>query len=125
PSRIVKLSGTPARKGDSLPRRPHRRAESAFSPHAGVVTEAQLRALAAMAPAPEPQRPSQNGHGSLNGPSPDYDIPALLEAAGVGYHERDKGYATVYELECCLSSNDHTDGAALFRFPSGAVAFSC
>ena len=52
PSRIVKLSGTVAAKGDALPHRPHRRAHSVFHPEAGIVSEAHLRALVALAPEP-------------------------------------------------------------------------
>ena len=44
PSRIVKLSGTVAAKGDPLPDRPHRRAHSVFHP-----TRDRLRGAAARA----------------------------------------------------------------------------
>ena len=69
PSRIVKLSGTVAAKGDPLPGRPHRRAQSTFHPDAGTVSEEQLRALVALAPppirgGPAPER-SPHQHGQL------------------------------------------------------------
>jgi hypothetical protein len=125
PSRIVKLSGTFARKGDSLPHRPHRQAHSVFHPCTGTVTAEQLRTLAALAPAPELRTRSLNSPGPSSGGMPDYDVPALLAAAGIGYRERQKGYAAVYELDRCLSSDDHVDGAGIFQFLSGAVAYRC
>ena len=51
-------------------------------------------------------------------------MPELLRRAGIGFRERDKAglrWGTVYELDRCLSSDDHTDGAAIFQFPSGKV----
>ena len=41
-----------AAKGDPLPHRPHRQAHGEFNPNAGVVSEAQLRALVALMPEP-------------------------------------------------------------------------
>lgn len=125
PSRIVKLSGTWAGKGDPLPHRPHRRAKSTFQPEAGIVSAAQLRALVALAPAPVPEPRSPNGHRVLRAGGEPHDVPALLSAAGVGYAERDKPWGRVYSLDRCLSSEDHTDGAAIMQFPSGAVAYRC
>ena len=80
PSRIVKLSGTVAAKGDALPHRPHRRAHSVFRPEAGIVSEAQLRALVALAPeARSPDRSRSNGRTPDAGQAVRaYDVPALL-----------------------------------------------
>jgi hypothetical protein len=125
-SRIVKLSGTVAAKGDALPHRPHRRSVSDFCPETGVVSEAQLRALVSLAPEPKSHPRSGNGRSPNTGTSDgSYDIPALLTAAGVSYREHDKSWARVYGLDRCLSSDDHTDGAAILQFPSGAVAYHC
>src|SRR5215216_1601676 len=99
PSRIVKLSGTVAAKGDALPHRPHRRAHSVFHPEAGIVSEAHLRALVALAPEPIPLIHLGNNRTPYSGDGgPWYDVPALLTAAGIGYREHDKGWACVYEL---------------------------
>jgi hypothetical protein len=125
PSRIVKLSGTVAAKGDSLPERPHRRAHGVFASEAGTVSEAQLRALVVLAPSPESRRrPEASRTQDASSGSP-YDVPSLLSAASIGYQERDKKWARVYELDRCLSSDDHNDGAAIFQFPSGAVSYKC
>ena len=72
---------------------------------------------------PPPTRPTNGRTPYLGAGGPTYDIPALLDAAGIGFREHDKGWARVYELDRCLSSDDHNDGAAIFQFPSGAVAY--
>jgi hypothetical protein len=125
PSRIVKLSGTRACKGDPLPHRPHRQAHSVFDPSAGTVTEAQLGDFVALAPAPALRMRPENGQTAHGSNSAIYDVPALLSAAGTGYCERPKAWGHVYELDRCLSSDDHTDGAAIMQFPSGAIAYKC
>ncbi len=60
-SRIAKIAGTVARKGDDLPERPHRRARILELPaELGVVSREQLEALAGPAPSPSKreERPS-------------------------------------------------------------------
>jgi hypothetical protein len=123
PSRVVKLCGTAAAKGDPLPHRPHRLAEGEFFPAAPVVSEAMLRAFIALAPERDP-RP-QTGRTLVAGSGATCDVPALLHAAGIGFRERLKDWGVVYELDQCLNSDDHNDGAAIYQFSSGAVAFHC
>jgi hypothetical protein len=126
PSRVVKLSGTVAAKGDPLPHRPHRRAHSVFCPEAEVVSEGQLRALVALVPdTPPPTRPTNGRTPNVGTSAASYDVPVLLATAGIGYRERDKGWGRVYELDHCLSSDDHLDGAAIYQFANGAVAYHC
>lgn len=61
-SRIWKLYGTLAGKGDSLPERPHRLARILEAPEAlAVVLPDQLQALASLAPQPEPKAPPAPG----------------------------------------------------------------
>ena len=49
-----------------------------------------------------------------------------LTANGIAFKEKSTAYAyRVYELDRCLTSDDHTDGAAIIVFPSGAVAYRC
>jgi hypothetical protein len=127
PSRIIKMAGTIAAKGDPLPHRPHRRAYGEFNVDAGVVTEAQLRALAALMPEPAASEPARAGRtltatGGMGAP---YDVPGLLRAAGIGFAEHKRSDLTAYRLDRCLSSDAHTDGAAVLQFASGAVAYVC
>ena len=53
------------------------------------------------------------------------DVAGWLETAGIGFTEAEKAYATVYRLDRCLTSDDHTDGACILVFPSGALAYRC
>ena len=63
-ARIWKLYGTVARKGDSVPDRPHRVAQLIDVPeHLQVVTAEQLQALAAATTTPAAPLPSANGNG--------------------------------------------------------------
>jgi hypothetical protein len=125
PSRIVKLAGTVAGKGDSLPHRPHRRACGEFAQDASIVSEAHLRALVALMPLPAPDTRKQNGRVLVSGTGAAHDVPALLRATGIGFRERQRDYACVFELDRCLSSDDHISGATILQFPSGAVAYRC
>ncbi len=125
PSRIIKLAGTVAGKGDPLPHRPHRMARGAFSPHAGVISEAQLRALTALTPEPVTQPASGRILRAGAGMDTSYNVPALLRAAGIGFTEHLRGDMTAYRLDRCLTSDAHNDGAAILQFVSGAVAYRC
>ncbi len=89
------------------------------------MTEAQLRALVALAPASELRTPPLNGHAPHVSNVAVYDVPALLQATGIHYQLRDKAWGRVYELDICLSSDDHTEGAAILQFGNGAVAYKC
>jgi hypothetical protein len=125
PSRIVKLAGTVAGKGDSLPHRPHRVAHGTFAPDAGVVSEAQLRALVALMPEGKPDSPSGRTVRAGGGNGASYDVPGLLRAAGIVFTEHTRGEFTAYRLDCCLTSDAHNDGAAILQFVEGAVAYRC
>jgi hypothetical protein len=59
PSRIVKLPGTLARKGEDLPERPHRWAKLLLVPELKIVPRELLEQVAALAPKPETRRQSR------------------------------------------------------------------
>jgi hypothetical protein len=124
-SRLIKLCGTVAGKGDPLAHRQHRQSRGEFTPDASIVSEAQLRALVALVPVPAPERRTQRGRTVTTGPGAAHDVAALLRSAGIGFAERSRGEMQVYRLDCCLSSDAHNDGAAIIQFPSGAVACRC
>lgn len=126
PARIVKLAGTAAAKGDSLPERPHRLATGTFCADAAAVPAAALRAFAALAPAAEAPAAPHAGGRTLHASTGDaHDVPALLQRANIDFTERARDYGTVYQLSECLTSDAHRDGAAIFQFASGAVAYRC
>ncbi len=62
-ARITKLYGTTARKGENTDNRPHRRSKILFVPEGGpqIVSESLLKAVAALAAAKVPPKPTQPG----------------------------------------------------------------
>src|SRR5215203_3134859 len=86
-------------------------------PH--LVSMERLEALAALGSVPDaPHRGAPTGYHAGR----DWDLRDLLQAADIGFTEMDKGYATVFKLDRCLTCDDHLDGACLLDFPSGALA---
>lgn len=136
-SRVFKVAGTVAAKGDPMPDRPWRLATAELQPDTmpvGLValeTVAQIgrqtsgqtspgnRASLPGNPASSPGNPASSGETIAE------RAPGLLVAAGVGYEVKERGGVTVYQLDRCLTSDDHTDGAAILALPSGAVAYRC
>ena len=124
PARIVRLAGTVNAKSPTpQPDRPWRLAKGRALTDFGTVTEAMVKDLAAWAPEEAP-RPQPVCSGSAN-TMPDYDVPALLHAASIGYREKRRDYGVIFELDQCLTSNDHDTGASIIKFPNGAVGYRC
>lgn len=124
PARIVRLAGTVNAKSPTpQPDRPWRLAKGRALTDFGTVTEAMIQDLAAWAPeeAPKPQPVRSVSTNTM----PDYDVPALLHAASISYREKRRDYGTIYELDQCLTSNDHNTGASIIKFPNGAVGYRC
>lgn len=121
PARIARIAGTiNAKSTTPQPDRPWRMATGkAFD--TSVVTRAQLEELAALAP-PEEAAPRRHD-GSYDGPA--YNLPKLLEDAGIEFTEKRRSYGTAYDLTSCLTSDEHDTGASFFQFDSGAVAYKC
>jgi AAA domain len=121
-ARVTKVVGTVSAKGDNVADRPWRLATATFNPEPSVVSRGLLAAIAAFAPKPEPRAtPSSNGHAAGRA----WDIRDVLTKKGIGFAKKDLPYATAYGLDHCLTSDDHTDGAAILEFPSGALAYRC
>lgn len=121
-ARITKIIGTVAAKGDNTPERPWRRAKAMFTPDAPPVSRETLERVSAFAPEPEQHKTRASGDGAGERR---WDLRDLLTRAGIGWQERAKAGYTILQLDRCLTSQDHTDGAALFEFASGAVAYRC
>lgn len=120
PARIGKVFGTVAAKGDHIPERPWRRATATYTPDASIVTVAQLAALAALAPAPNKPAAPATSPGTRR-----WTVAEKLDAVGIGYTVDTTSYATVYALDRCLTSTEHTDGAKLLEMNSGALGYKC
>lgn len=121
-ARLLKVAGTVAAKGDHFGDRPWRTARAVCDAAAGIVSREQLEAVAAWGEEAEAQpTPIRPGVGRWER----RDIRAALQAAGVGFRERAKSYGTVFELDRCLTSADHDDGAVVIEMASGALAYRC
>jgi len=117
-ARITKVIGSVAAKGDHLAERPWRLATGRVHPAAKSVLVRSLADAAALATAPEPGR-------RLAPTGRDWDVRDLLRGHGIAYAEKPQPWATVLRLDRCLTSLDHSDGAAVLEFPSGALAYRC
>lgn len=124
-SRITKLVGTVAAKGDDVDARPWRRATAAYGPKALPVSIEQLEAVARFAGANEPKPTAKAAPYTSGSRDLAREMPDILTRAGIGYTERQARYSLVYKLDRCLTSNDHRDGACILAFPSGAVEYRC
>jgi hypothetical protein len=122
PSRITKIVGTVAAKGDNLPERPWRVARGTINADALPVPREALEHVAALAPKSTKSTPHSNSNGTGEA---HWDLRELLTKAEVGWREKAKPGYIVLQLDRCLTSTDHADGAALFQFDSGAVAYKC
>jgi hypothetical protein len=124
PSRIAKLHGTLAAKGDNTKERPHRLSKIIKAPQRFlVVTSEQLRALvdelAPAEPPPAVQPAVQRGG---------FDVDAFLARHGVAVAERiSQPNGTIkWRLERCPFNPDHeTPDAAVFQMLGGKLGFKC
>jgi hypothetical protein len=121
PSRIWKLYGTMARKGDATPDRPHRMARLLNVPASiDVVPESMLTALAGRAPAAAPKVSSPQ--------SEEWDL-----AAWIAKHLPDaqgpkawNGDGRMWSIPTCPFNPNHVGGSAFIgQLPSGAITAGC
>jgi len=144
PSRICKLYGTVARKGDHTDDRPHRRSylEPKLHEKAKTLSDIptltidQIQALAALAPPETHDRAP--GHGQASPPSPSrrgrgrkkdlgpVDVGAYLRFYGVAYSEKVDGDRILYRLEQCRFDPNHgRNEAAIVQDQSGKITYQC
>ena len=124
PSRIVKLYGTLACKGDDLEERPHRWSKIIeFPKNLELVDRGLFEAVAAQMPKTEDIKKDKKKSGNK-----DFNLDAWLTKHGISvdfqapFH--DKG--TKYILKTCPWNKDHTDRSAyIIRFENGAIAAGC
>ncbi|MFI5342042.1 MAG: AAA family ATPase [Candidatus Methylomirabilales bacterium] len=121
-ARLTKIIGTVAAKGDPVPDRPWRLATGTFCPDASPVSREALAAIAALAP-PDAGRVAPQAQGGSSERT--WEIRDVLTRNGITWKERAKDGYTVLGLDRCLTSPDHTDGAAILEFASNALAYKC
>jgi putative DNA primase/helicase len=119
PARIVRLYGTRACKGDSVPERPHRVSSLCNTPdELRSITAEQLQVLI---PKEEPRQHSSKGGG--------YDVEGFLKKHAIPFTKQSLNSDGVeyWRLEQCPFNSDHgaRGEVVLMRLPSGAAAFKC
>lgn len=130
PSRICKVYGTWARKGDDTEDRPHRMTRIISVPSsAKIVTEGQLRELIAVFDASSCQ--SSKGliaRGSESGSRDGrLDLAAYLSHYNVPVRKtKDHGGADLYVIDRCLFDESHSGGeAAIGQAADGKLFYQC
>jgi putative DNA primase/helicase len=126
PARITKIFGTPARKGDNLPERPHRLSRILAAPdELEPVTRAQLEAFVAEF-APVQQPAAKRAPSSSSNPTT-LDVRDWLSKHGLEVKgESPWRGGTMYELAVCPQNPDHNRGEAhVEQHASGAISAGC
>jgi hypothetical protein len=120
-SRIIRLYGTVARKGDSTPDRPHRLSRILAAPaELGVVTREQLEQIAALLPEPERRANTYQSRDQ-------FDLENFIAQHGIPIkrHSTWSG-GERWVLERCVFDPNHTgSSAAILRMTSGALVYRC
>jgi hypothetical protein len=130
PSRIIKLYGTLACKGDNTDERPHRLSRILEVPEQlQIVSRELLEAMAVPAEekaAIEPNRVQNNGYKSNGYVKEDFTLDAFIAKHGIKVKSKSPYQSgTRYLLEGCVWDPSHTDNSAcLFDMPNGLGA-SC
>ena len=126
-SRIWKVYGTVARKGDSTKSRPHRRSRLLSVPdQIGIVTREQLAALAITDPGGDTAALAPSMKGTGRRPGETLDLAGWLRDHGLGILDsRPYQGGDLYRLDSCPFSSAHTDGAFAIQFGSGAIYAGC
>lgn len=127
-ARIWKSYGTYARKGDSLPSRPHRLARILEAPsRLTVAPRTALERLADLAPQ-DGKQSGKHGGALFDDPSDGFDIDGWIRQHGIRvlHEEPWKSGGHVWVLAECPWNADHTDKSAfIVQYPSGVLGAGC
>lgn len=121
-SRICKLYGTTARKGENTAERPWRQAEIVKVPAEIKPTDiAYFRKVAAMYPEDEPKPERWNGYTRER-----FDLEQFLGRHGIRYRTERVAGGTKYILDHCPFNEQHKHkDAVIFQRDNGAIGFIC
>lgn len=121
-SRICKLYGVTARKGENTPERPWRQSEIVRVPQEIKPTDiAYFKKVAAMYPEDEPKPDRYNGYSSER-----FDLVDFLNRHGIGYRAERVAGGTKYILDHCPFNDQHKHkDAVIFQRDNGAIGFIC
>jgi len=121
-SRICKLYGVTARKGENTPDRPWRQSEIVRVPDEIRLTDiAYFRKVAAMYPEDEPRQERRGGNNAGR-----FDLEEFLNRHGIGYRTERVSGGTKYILDHCPFNDQHKHkDACIFQRDNGAIGFIC
>ncbi len=121
-SRICKLYGVTARKGENTPERPWRQSEILRVPTDVKPTDiAYFRKVADMYPEEEPRPERWNGYSTER-----FDLVDFLNRHGIGYRTERVAGGTKYILDHCPFNDQHKHkDACIFQRDNGAIGFIC
>ena len=120
-SRIAKVAGTMAAKGDNLPERPHRRAKLIEVPAAcAVVPTALLESLAGSAKVDKRRAERATASGGK------LDVVAFMQRHGIEVlkHKPDAD-GDKWDVVCPFNADHNTGSAMIRQYNSGALAAKC
>jgi hypothetical protein len=131
-SRITKLYGTMAAKGDDIPERPHRRSRLLeYSDSPEIAPRELLERLAGLIPRPirvDAKKPKEGRRSAKRGErGPSIAVEALIERLGLEVaFTKPWSNAQVSVLRVCPFDPDHNDlSARIIQLPDGGLAFKC
>lgn len=121
-SRICKLYGVTARKGENTPERPWRQSQIVRVPQEIKQTDiAYFKKVAAMYPEDEPKPDRYNGYSHER-----FDLVDFLNRHGIGYRASRVAGGTKYILDHCPFNDQHKHkDACIFQRDNGAIGFIC
>ena len=121
-SRICKLYGVTAKKGENTPDRPWRQSEIVRVPQEIKPTDiAYFKKVASMYPEDEPKPDRWNGYSSER-----FDLVDFLNRHGIGYRTERVMGGTKYVLDHCPFNEQHKHkDAVIFQRDNGAIGFIC
>lgn len=121
PSRIWKLYGTMARKGDNTEERPHRRSKLLDMGDRQPITLEQLKWLASQAPQ---ENKTQKEHTKPAGAW--FDLSRYLDDHDRHYFIKEHSVGTMYCLDECIINPDHKNNeSAIIQRPDGSLLYQC
>jgi KaiC/GvpD/RAD55 family RecA-like ATPase len=123
-SRICKVYGTKAQKGEDLEGRPHRISRMLLhNPDAQSVSEEQLRSVAGIYVEPPPKAKKGKGTGAYR-----FDTEAFIEFAEleVSKTRQARNGGTIHEFEVCPLNPEHDDRSSIMiSHDEGPPSFHC
>ena len=129
-SRIWKLYGTTARKGDYTEERPHRKSCILSVPdEIQTVPVSELIHLASLYQETESSKSGTNTTSSISSISRNYatniDLSEWLNSHGLSHEEKPYSGGRLFVLDECPFSSAHKDGAYCIQFDNGAIFAGC